>query len=159
LATDTEKLSQIVEFLAEVRTILDGGWHYSSPLIRHESNQTRVMVIERPDALGIVADVVTDLASVSSCLYSLDQRAKELDVNTVVLCGADLELLARTYQALAQEISNAANRAVDTLTAAAPKVERKRAPRAPKASASSSPTSQTSLLEQEHDTSSEGALP
>lgn len=103
------------------------------------------MVVERPDALGIVADVVTDLASVSSMLFSLEERAKELGVDTVVLCQADLGLLARTYQVLAQDISNAANRAIDALTAAAPKAERKRAPRAPKASASS-PTNQTSLL-------------
>lgn len=158
LATDTEKLSQIVEFLAQVRTILDGGWHYSSPLIRHESNETRVMLVERPDALGIVADVVTDLVSVSSVLFTLEERAKELNVDTVVLCQADLGLLARTYQQLAQEISNAANRAIDALTAAAPKVERKRAPRTPKASTSSSPTNQTSLLDQQQDTTSEGTL-
>ncbi|MFA5053795.1 MAG: hypothetical protein WC565_07040 [Parcubacteria group bacterium] len=153
MATDTEKLSQIVEFLAQVRTILDGGWHYSSPLIRHESNETRVMLVERPDALGIVADVVTDLASVSSVLFTLEERAKELNVDTVVLCQADLGLLARTYQLLAQEISNAANRAIDTLTVTAPKAERKRAPRTPKASPSSSPTHQTSLLEQDEPTS------
>jgi len=153
LATDTEKLSQVVEFLAQVRTILDGGWHYSSPLIRHESNQTRVIVTERPDALGIVADVVTDLASVSSVLFTLEERARELDVNTVALCQADLGLLARTYQVLAQDISNAANRAIEALTAAAPKAERKRAPRAPKASASSSSSNQTLLLEQDELTS------
>lgn len=153
MATDTEKLSQIVEFLAQVRTILDGGWHYSSPLIRHESNETRVTLVERPDALGIVADVVTDLASVSSVLFTLEERAKELNVDTVVLCQADLGLLARTYQLLAQEISNAANRAIDALTVTTPKAERKRAPRTPKASPSSPPTHQTSLLEQDEPTS------
>ena len=105
------------------------------------------MVVERPDALGIVADVVTDLASVSSVLFSLEERAKELGVDTLVLCQADLGLLARTYQILAQDISNAANRAVDALTVAAPKAERKRAARTPKPSASS-PTNQQSLLEQ-----------
>jgi hypothetical protein len=111
------------------------------------------MLVERPDALGIVADVVTDLASVSSVLFTLEERAKELNVDTVVLCQADLGLLARTYQLLAQDISNAANRAIDALTVAAPKAERKRAPRTPKASTSSSPTNQTSLLEQDEPTS------
>ena len=147
MITDKEKLSQIVEFLGQVRTVVDGGWHYSSPIIRHESNETRIMVVERPDALGIVADVVTDLARVSSVLFSLEERAKELGVDTLVLCQADLGLLARTYQILAQDISNAANRAVDALTVAAPKAERKRAARTPKPSASS-PTNQQSLLEQ-----------
>lgn len=157
-STDTEKLSQIVEFLAQVRTILDGGWHYSSPLIRtSDSSPHGTMLVERPDALGIVADVVADVDLVSSSLFQMAARATELGVDTVTLCGADLGLLARVYQQLAQDISNAANRAIDTLSPA-PKAERKRATRAPKASASS-PTNQTSLLEQEHDTSSEGALP
>jgi len=153
LATDTEKLNQIVEFLAQVRSILDGGWHYSSPLIRTRGT----MLVERPDALGIVADVVADVDLVSSSLFQMASRATELGVDTVTLCGADLGLLARVYQQLAQDISNAANRAIETLSPV-PKAERKRATR-PKASTPSSPTNQTSLLDQEHDTSSEGALP
>ena len=135
---DTEKLSQIVTFLAEVRTILDGGWHYSSPLIRaHDLANSGGCIIERPDALGIVADVVADIDLVSSSLFGMATRATELGIDTVTLCGADLGLLARVYQQLAQDISNAANRAVDTLSPAA-KPERKRAPRTPKASPSSS---------------------
>lgn len=149
---DTEKLSQIVEFLAEVRTILDGGWHYSSPLIRTGPT----MLVERPDALGIVADVVADIDLVSSSLFHMATRATELGVDTVTLCGADLGLLARVYQQLAQDISNGANRAIDSLSPA-PKAERKqRTSRVPKGS---STTNQTSLLEQEHDTTGEGALP
>jgi hypothetical protein len=116
------------------------------------------MLVERPDALGIVADVVADVDLVSSSLFQMASRATELGVDTVTLCGADLGLLARVYQQLAQDISNAANRAIETLSPV-PKAERKRATRAPKASTPSSPTNQTSLLDQEHDTSSEGALP
>lgn len=158
LATDTEKLNQIVEFLAQVRSILDGGWHYSSPLIRTgDSSPHGTMLVERPDALGIVADVVVDIDLVSSSLFQMATRATELGVDTVTLCGADLGLLARMYQQLAQDISNAANRAIDTVSPA-PKAERKqRASRTPKAAGSA--TNQTSLLDQEHDTSSEGALP
>lgn len=157
MATDTEKLNQIVEFLAQVRTILDGGWHYSSPLIRTgDSSPHPVMLVERPDALGIVADVVADIDLVSSSLFQMAARAAELGVDTVTLCGADLGLLARVYQALAQDISNAANKAVDTLSPA-PKAERK--PRATRTPKSGSTTNQTSLLEQEHDTTGEGALP
>lgn len=129
MATDTEKLSQIVEFLAEVRTVLDGGWHYSSPLIRNDpSRPLHPMLVERPDALGIVADVVVDLDGVSGMLFGMAARAAELGVDTVTLCNADLGLLARVYQALAQEISAAANKAISTLSPAV-KVERKRAPR------------------------------
>lgn len=129
MATDTEKLSQIVEFLAEVRTVLDGGWHYSSPLIRNDpSRPLHPMLVERPDALGIVADVVVDLDGVSGMLFGMAARAAELGVDTVTLCNADLGLLARVYQALAQEISAAANKAISTLSPAV-KPERKRGSR------------------------------
>jgi hypothetical protein len=153
MATDTEKLSQIVEFLAEVRTILDGGWHYSSPLIRREASLPQhSMLVERPDALGIVADVVVDLDAVSGTLFAMAARAAELGVDTVDLCGADLGLLARVYQALAQDVSTAANKAVSALTPAT-KPERKRGPRSkPPADG----RGQTSLLESEP-TTSEGA--
>ena len=154
MATDTEKLSQIVEFLGHVRIVLDGGWHYSSPLIRAEASLPQhSMLVERPDALGIVADVVVDLDGVSSNLFAMAARAAELGVDTVVLCGADLGLLARVYQALAQDISAAANKAISTLSPAV-KPERKRGPRSkPPADGHG----QTSLLESEQDSSVEGA--
>jgi hypothetical protein len=161
LATDREKLNQVVELLAEVRTVLDGGWHYSSPLLRlrraDEGNPN--LLLERADCLSMVAEVISDVDRVSDHLAALSERANALGVDTVILCGADLALLARTYKGLAVSLGNAANDAVDALTTSAPKAERKRAPRAPKASTTSSPSNQTSLLEQEHDTSSEGALP
>lgn len=160
MATDREKLNQVVELLAEVRTVLDGGWHYSSPLLRlrraDEGNPD--LLVERADCLSMVAEVISDVDRVSDHLAALSDRANELGVDTTVLCGADLPLLARTYKALAVALGNAANDAVDTLTATAPKPDRKRAPRAPKASAASSPNNQTSLLEREQDNNPEGVL-
>ncbi len=142
-SVNADKLSQVVEFLAQVRLILDGGWHYSSPLIRQIPDAPAPLV-ERPDALSIVADIVKDLDSVSSTLGELATRAIELDVDTVALCRADLGLLARVYQGLAQDVSAAANRAIDQLTISAKPERKARTPRQPKASSTNNPA-QTSL--------------
>lgn len=143
--TDTAKLRQIVQILAEVRTLLDGGWHYSSPIIRTQSE----MLLETPDALGIVNEIVVDLELLSTSLFEVHARTSDLGLNTVELCGADLELLARVYQALSQDIAVAVTRAKDLLMPAA-KPERKRAPRTPKVSPSSpsSPNSSSSTSNQ-----------
>jgi len=145
--TDTAKLRQIVQILAEVRILLDGGWHYSSPIIRTKSE----MLLETPDALGIVNEIVVDLELLSTSLFEVHSRTSDLGVNTMELCGADLELLARAYQQLSQDIAMAVTRANDLLMPAA-KPERKRAARTPKTSPSSpsSPSStsnQVSLLD------------
>lgn len=142
-SVNADKLSQIVEFLAQVRLILDGGWHYSSPLIRQVPDAPAPL-IERPDALSIVADVIRDLDGVSSTLGELATQAVALNVDTVALCRADLGLLARVYQGLAQEISTAANHALEQLTAPAKPERKPRTPRQPKASGTSNPA-QTSL--------------
>ena len=144
VTVNAEKLRSIVELLSEVRLMLDGGWHYSSPIVRMRANQPYVktdaqgvleeivlepcgVVIERPDALSIVAELVSDLDRTSAMLSCLDERAKELGVDTRLMVGADLTLLTRVYAQLTQDISRAANDAVDALKdAPPPRAERKR---------------------------------
>ena len=135
MTVNAEKLSAIVTLLSDVRQMLDGGWHYSSPVIRlravrpigEENFDPCGVVIERSDALSIVAEIVSDLDRTASTIACLDMQATELEVDTKVMCGADLALLARVYQKLAQDISRAANEAIDQLRPpVATKPERKR---------------------------------
>lgn len=151
MVTDSKKLDEIVRFLADVRNVLDGGWHYSSPLIRlrrsDEGNPS--VLVEESDCLSMVAQVVSDVDRVSDTLDALSTRATELGVNTVQLCGADLPLLARTYKALAIAIGNAANDALDALTATAAASKPARKGRQGR---QKSDDNQTSLLRSEQDT-------
>lgn len=136
MTVNAEKLSAIVTLLSEVRLMLDGGWHYSSPIIRlravegpkgEDNLDPCGVVIERPDALSMVAELVADLDRTATSIMCLDEQARELEVDTKVMCGADLTLLSRVYQKLAQDISRAANEAVDALRPpVATKPERKR---------------------------------
>lgn len=151
MTVNAEKLSAIVTLLSEVRLMLDGGWHYSSPIIRlravegpkgEENLDPCGVIIERADALSMVAELVADLDRTATAIMCLDQQAIELEVDTKVMCGADLGLLARVYQKLAQDVSRAANEAVDALKPPpSTKPERKR--RSPTNASSSA---QTSLL-------------
>lgn len=136
MTVNAEKLAAIVTLLSEVRLMLDGGWHYSSPIIRlravegpkgEDNLDPCGVIIERADALSMVAELVSDLDRTSTAIMCLDEQARDLEVDTKVMCGADLALLARVYQKLAQEISRAANDAVDALRPPVPaKPERKR---------------------------------
>lgn len=136
MTVNAEKLAAIVTLLSEVRLMLDGGWHYSSPIIRLRAVEAPKgegnldpcgVIIERADALSMVAELVADLDRTATSIMCLDQQAIELEVDTKVMCGADLALLARVYQKLAQDISRAANEAVTALTPPpATKPERKR---------------------------------
>lgn len=137
---NAEKLHQVVELLAQVRMVLDGGWHYSSPILR--GGLPPSMLVERSDALSMVAEVIKDLDAVSSTLFALSSRAEELEVDTKSMCGADLDLQGRVYQKLAQDISRAANEAVDSLTATEMKPQRRKSTRVPKSNGSS----QTALV-------------
>jgi hypothetical protein len=131
--------------------MLDGGWHFSSPIIRMRALEAPKgaenvdpcgVIIERADALSMVAELVSDLDRTATAIMCLDQQAIELEVDTKVMCGADLGLLARVYQKLSQDVSRAANEAVDALKPPpTTKPERKR--RGPQGPSSST---QTSLL-------------
>lgn len=111
---NAEKLKEIVNLLAQVRSLLDGGWHYSSPLIRDEPNLQGLL--ERADALGMVVEIGTDLGMLAAALGASSEKAKELDVDTRQLCGADLALLSKTYGELSAAVSTAATAALEVLT-------------------------------------------
>lgn len=149
-----EKLAQIVKLLSDVRSLLDGGYHYSSPIRRRQAAERRAaangvdellfqeILIEKKDCLSLLADVVTELDWLQANLLELAISADELDVDTVALCGADLELQSRVYQQLSQDLSRAITAAVETLRPQAPKQERrKRGPNKPK----TTPSTQTRL--------------
>jgi hypothetical protein len=147
-----EKLAQIVKLLSDVRLLLDGGYHYSSPIRRRQAAERRAAVIaddefqeilvEKKDCLSVLAEIVTELDWLQSNLLELAIAADELDVDTVALCGADLELQSRVYQQLSQDLSRAVTLAVETLRPQSVKPERKkRGPNKPKPA----PSTQTRL--------------
>lgn len=141
-----KKLAQIAELLAAVRTLLDGGYHYSSPFLRSRGDsddQAPPMIRERQDGLGLLSDIVSDLQSVALSLAELDDQAKELKLNTQAICGVDLSLYTRIYDQLATDIKAAVQIAIDGLAAngeSAAKPERRKAARVPKAPPSSKQT-------------------
>lgn len=144
MATDKEKLEQLVHFLAEVHNVLDGGWQYSSPLIRARriAGGNPSFLVDESDCLSIVAQVVSDIDRASDKLDALATQATELNVDTRSLCGADLPLLAKTYKALAIAIGNAANDAIDALATATPAAKERR----PRKTKVAQTDNQTSLL-------------
>lgn len=150
-----KKLAQIAELLAAVRTLLDGGYHYSSPFLRSRGDsedQAPPMIRERADGLSLLSDIVSDLQSVAVSLDQLDDQAKDLKLNTVAVCGVDLGLYTKIYDQLATDIKAAVQVAIDGLAAngeSAAKPERRKAARAPK-----SPSKQTTLSVIESETPS-----
>lgn len=144
---NAEKLTQIVALLGHVRTVLDGGYHYSSPFLRSRGDAPELappVLREKPDALALLEDVVIDLTSLAQSLDALDDEAKTLQVDTKAMCGVDLPLYAKVYDQLATEVGAAVRNAFERLTApneSAPKPERKRTTRTPKVSTAT----QTSL--------------
>lgn len=131
--------------------MLDGGWHFSSPLIRKRSvSEGGALVIEHSDCLSMIAETIVDIDRVADHLSVLAEQAEQLGVDAKALCGADLPLLARTYKALGVAIGNAANDAVEALTLAAASKPRGRKPKV----AQVGDSGQTSLLDT---TASKGA--
>jgi hypothetical protein len=154
MTINPEKLSQIVKLLSDVRTLLDGGYHYSSPIRRRQAAERRAsangvdetyfqeILVEKKDCVSLLADVVIELDWLQANLFELAIAADELDVDTVALCGANLELQARVYEQLSQDLSRAITVAVEALRPQATKPERrKRGPNKPK----STPSTQTRL--------------
>jgi hypothetical protein len=143
---NAEKLAQIMALLGHVRTVLDGGYHYSSPFLRSRGDGPELappVLREKPDALALLEDVVVDLTSLAQSLDALDDEAKILQVDTKTMCGVDLPLYTKVYDQLATEVGAAVRNAFERLTApaeSAAKPERKRTTRTPKASAGTQTT-------------------
>lgn len=137
---NAEKLGQVVETLAHIRTVLDGGYHYSSPFLRTRGAGPDLpppLLREKPDALGILSDVVEDLGCIAGSLSALAQQAKDLQIDTKAMCGADLALYSRVYEQLASDVNAAVLVAVQAMAGngdSTPKPERRRMTRTPKAS-------------------------
>jgi hypothetical protein len=134
MTPNVDRLSQITNLLARVRTLLDGGWHYSSPLVRgsHAEHYGNQPLVERPNALDVLESVAQDLDHLSQELATANDTANELKLDTMVLCQANLELLATIYMNLSIELYSALAKARESLAETKPKVERPRKPRAPK---------------------------
>lgn len=148
---NSEKLTQIVTFLDNVRTVLDGGYHYSSPFLRTRGDADGLappVLREKPDALGLLEDIVADLMSLAQSLDALDDEAKQLKVDTRAMCGADLSLYTKIYDQLATDVGIAVQNAIERLTSPNgtinPKPERK--PRTPRTPKTTQVATQTSLL-------------
>jgi hypothetical protein len=146
--TNAEKLDQIVDALAKVQLLLDGGYQYSSPVLRSpelSGNEAPNFLAVEPDGVSLVFAIASDFESVSLMLSELAGKAVALAIDTKMLCGVDLELMARIYEKLAIDLGTAAHAAKEVATSAgttaAPKPERRKSTRIAK------PSNQTSLLE------------
>lgn len=135
-----KKLAQIAELLAAVRTLLDGGYHYSSPFLRSRGDtdhEPPPMIREKADGLGLLSDIVSDFQSIALSLDQLDDQAKELSIDTIAICGVDLGLYTRIYDELATALKAAVDVAANGLHSngeSVEKPERRKGPRKPKAS-------------------------
>lgn len=141
-----KKLAQIAELLAAVRTLLDGGYHYSSPFIRSRGDSDDSpppMIREKADGLSLLSDIVSDLQNVALSLDNLDDQAKDLKLNTIAICGVDLALYTRVYDQLATDIKAAMQTAIDGLAnngESVAKPERRKPGRTPKSTSTSKQT-------------------
>ena len=134
LVAETEKLARIVQLLAAVRSAVDGGWCYSSPLIRSGTmNGSPAPMFESPDALGVLSVVAADAHDLSNHLSELHHEARDLGVDTVALCSVNLDALAGIYLQLSLEIQASVRVAQGEAQPAAPKPEGRRRGRQPKA--------------------------
>jgi hypothetical protein len=133
-----KKLAQISELLAAVRTLLDGGYHYSSPFLRSRGDAPDLappMVREKSDALSLLADIQEDLVSIALSLEQLDEQARVLQLDTKLICGVELSLYKKVYDTLAKDLAVTVKIAVDTLNGeSVVKPDRRRGTRVPKAS-------------------------
>lgn len=121
-----EKLNQVVQVVSRIQLLTEGGWQYSSPLIREEGEPRGIPLLETPDSISLVQLVVGDIDQLHRELVRLVEDAKGLGIDTVTICGADIAAQARAYQQLAMDLGTAAQRALETMREA-PAPRRRRA--------------------------------
>lgn len=143
-----DKLKAIVTCTSRIQLLTEGGWQYSSPLVR-EAGGDAVPLLNTSDAISIAALVAGDVDILSRELFALVDETKTLGFDPVAMCQVDLATQARVYQQLAMDFATATQRAIEGLKQSAQgKPERRR--RSNGASvAPASNTSQTSLLRDE----------
>lgn len=136
-----DRLAAVVQCTARIQLLTEGGWQYSSPLVR-ESGGHAVPLLDTPDALSLVALVVGDLDILSKELFGLVDQAKDLGIDPLAMCQVDLATSARVYQQLAMDLATASQRAIDAMRQPA-KPERRR--RSNGAGSTSSTTSEAPI--------------
>jgi hypothetical protein len=114
-APNTERLGQIVELLARLCLLLDGGYHYSSPLVRerfHEGKTTlETPVVHHNGLLDLLQDISHDLNHLGAEIRAAQDLAAQLGVDPVALCGADLPALGRAFDGLCLDLVTAVGKA------------------------------------------------
>lgn len=109
-----DKLAAVVQHISRVQLMTEGGWQYSSPLVR-ESGGNEVPLLDTPDAISIVALVVGDIDLLSRELFALVDEARTLGIDSIGMCRVDLPGLARIYQQLAMDLATASQKAIEQL--------------------------------------------
>lgn len=109
-----DKLAAVVQHISRVQLMTEGGWQYSSPLVR-ETGGNEVPLLDTPDAISIVALVVGDIDLLSRELFALVDEARTLGIDSIGMCRVDLPGLARIYQQLAMDLGTASQKAIEQL--------------------------------------------
>lgn len=114
-APNTERLGRIVELLARLSLLLDGGYQYSSPLVRerfHEGKTTlETPLVHHNGFLELLNEVGTDLNHLGAEIRAAQDLAAQLGVDPLALCGADLSALSRVFDGLCLDLVSAVGRA------------------------------------------------
>lgn len=138
-----DKLKAIVTCTSRIQLLTEGGWQYSSPLVRQTGGEA-IPLLDTSDAISIVALVAGDVDILSRELFGLFEESKALGFDSLAMCQVDLATQARVYQQLAMDLATATQRAIESLKQSAQPKERRRRSNG---SASAAPASnQTSFL-------------
>lgn len=139
-----DKLKAVVTCTSRIQLLTEGGWQYSSPLVRQNGGE-KIPLLDTSDAISIIALVAGDVDILSRELSTLVDEAKALGFDPIAMCQVDLATQARVYQQLAMDLATASNRAIDGLKQSGQaKPERRR-----RSNGASVAASQTSLLRDE----------
>jgi hypothetical protein len=141
-----DRLAAVVSVTSRIQLVTEGGWQYSSPLVREQGGK-EIPLLDTPDALSMMALIVGDLDLLSRDLYALVEEAKGLGIDAAAMCGVDLATSARVYQQLAMDLGTASQRAIEAMAQSKPAGPgRRRRSNGASASAAPESPSQTSLL-------------
>ncbi len=143
---NTERLAQIVKLLARISMLIDGGYQYSSPLVRENyGDKYAGPLVHHNGVLELLNAVATDVGHLGAELQAANELATSLGVDTIAIFSADLPALARACDALCIDIVAACVRASDTISPAkAP--ERTRRARTKALASSPPPDGQSGLF-------------
>lgn len=145
---NTERLAQIVELLGRISTLIDGGYQYSSPLVRDKyQGKYSGPLVHHNGVLELLNSIATDVSHLGAELQAANELATTLGVDTVAMCQADLPVLSRAYDALCIDIVAACVRASEVISPPAKQAERQRRPRKSSSSSATPSDGQSGLFE------------